>query len=153
MCPSFIIIELPQYITCLGLTLIAISLTLSFSLLQFLIVILKPQAISISLVSFRFALYYTSSFTYSYIIIKSLIQLGIYNIIVYILYYASSFTYSCVIIKLLIQLGTYNIAVYIKQKVTIKVGQLYIVASQYYTSITLVLDVVRGQLLERQKVG
>jgi len=39
---------------------------------------------STSLVSFRFALYYASGFTYSYVIIKSLIRLGIYNITVYI---------------------------------------------------------------------
>ena len=122
--PFFIIIELPRYIICLGLTLIAISLALFFSLLQFLILILKPQVMSVSLVSFRFALYYASSFSYSYIIIKLLIQLGIYNIVVYI-----------------------------KQKVTIKIGGLCTVAGQRYTSITLVLDIVRGQLLERQKVG
>ena len=116
----FIIAELLRYITCLGLTLIATSLTLSFSLLQFLILIPKPQAISASLVSFGFALYY-----------------------------ASGFAYSSIIIKLLIRLGIYNIAVYIKQKVTIKVEGFCTVASQRYTSITLVLNIVRGQLLER----
>ena len=61
----------------------------------------------------------------------------------------SSFTYNCVIIKSLIQSGIYNITAYIKQKVTIKARGLYMVAGQCYTSITLVLDVARDQLLER----
>jgi hypothetical protein len=39
---------------------------------------------SVSLVGFKFALYHTSSFVYNYIIIKSLIQLSIYNIAAYI---------------------------------------------------------------------
>jgi len=39
---------------------------------------------SVFLVSFRFALYYVSSFAYSCIIIKLLIRLGIYNIAAYI---------------------------------------------------------------------
>ena len=44
------------------------------------------------------------------------------------LYHASGFTYSCVIIKSLIWLDICNIAAYIKYKVTVKAGGLYTVA-------------------------